>query len=527
MQSATLPTLLRGRARIITLAALLLGTLSVVLAVITVSAQSGGNGPVTHIGVGEPETVGPVTNLTATAADGEVRLTWTPAQNAQAHFVVYLPAADANAGNYADTQMVAVSGGSDTVIAGLPNGTAYIFNAIGMRWNWVNYGAVWGSWDSWVNATPAAAPTATPAPADTPTLTSTPTLAPPAPGGGVVIDTPTATPTVTPAPAPTATPAPTPTATPVPAPTATATPTPTATPAPAPTPTAAPTPTPTATRDTGSVAGDRAALVALYKATDGANWKSNGKWLSDAPLGKWRGVTTDRSGRVTGLRLGDNRLTGVIPAELGNLSNLEELYLSHNRLTGAIPAELGNLSNLAVLELLNNRLTGAIPAELGNLSSLQHLNLNRSGLTGAIPAELGNLSNLQQLYIGHNPSLTGKIPAELGSLSNLTHLWLHDNQLTGAIPAELGSLANLTHLGIHDNQLTGAIPAELGNLSNLRRLVLHENRLTGAIPAELGNLSNLERLALSGSNRLTGCIPAGLLDVQDNDLGRLGLPKCS
>ena len=168
MQSATLPTLRRGRARIIVLAALLLCTISVALAVITVSAQSGGNGPVTHTGVGEPETVGPVSNLTATAADGEVRLAWTPAQNAQVHFVVYLPAADARAGNYADTQMVAVSGGSNTVIAGLSNGTAYIFNAIGMRWNWVNYGAVWGSWDRWANATPAAAPTATPAPATRP-----------------------------------------------------------------------------------------------------------------------------------------------------------------------------------------------------------------------------------------------------------------------------------------------------------------------------------------------------------------------
>ena len=37
---------------------------------------------------------------------------------------------------------------------------------------------------------------------------------------------------------------------------------------------------------------DRAALVALYEATDGPNWVSNEGWLTDAPLGEWYGVDT-------------------------------------------------------------------------------------------------------------------------------------------------------------------------------------------------------------------------------------------
>ena len=40
-------------------------------------------------------------------------------------------------------------------------------------------------------------------------------------------------------------------------------------------------------------ADDRAALVALYSATDGASWKNSANWLSDAPLDEWYGVTTD------------------------------------------------------------------------------------------------------------------------------------------------------------------------------------------------------------------------------------------
>ena len=47
---------------------------------------------------------------------------------------------------------------------------------------------------------------------------------------------------------------------------------------------------------------DRAALVALYEATDGPNWVDNGNWLTDAPLGEWYGVDTGcfRAGRAVG-----------------------------------------------------------------------------------------------------------------------------------------------------------------------------------------------------------------------------------
>ena len=64
------------------------------------------------------------------------------------------------------------------------------------------------------------------------------------------------------------------------------------------------------------------------------------------------------------LSLDDNQLTGEIPEELGNLSNLGDLYLSTNQLTGEIPEELGDLSNLQVLRLSGNSLTGCIPVGL-------------------------------------------------------------------------------------------------------------------------------------------------------------------
>ena len=139
----------------------------------------------------------------------------------------------------------------------------------------------------------------------------------------------------------------------------------------------------------GSAETDREALVALYNATDGENWRDSDNWLSDAPLGEWAGVNTDDDGRVTVLNLEGNGLSGEIPPELGSLSNLSWLMLNGNGLSGEIPAELGSLSNLNVLRLDNNHLSGEIPAELGNLSNLEHLGLSSfNDLSGCVPSSL-------------------------------------------------------------------------------------------------------------------------------------------
>ena len=91
-----------------------------------------------------------------------------------------------------------------------------------------------------------------------------------------------------------------------------------------------------------SVATDREALVALYNATDGDNWRENANWLTGAPLEDWYGVKTDSDGRVVELSLWLNKLEGELPSELGNLAALERLNLPLNTLSGDIPSELGS-----------------------------------------------------------------------------------------------------------------------------------------------------------------------------------------
>ncbi len=288
---------------------------------------------------------------------------------------------------------------------------------------------------------------------------------------------------------------------------------------------------------------DSLALVALYNATDGANWTNT--WDLNQPMDTWYGVALNGNGCVTCIDLDGgnnpcthfdghdgNNLSGNLPAEIGDLNSLNFLDLGFNNLSGTIPTELGNLTGLTFLDLGANEFSGSIPVEIGNLINLTQLNLFGNELSGTIPNEIGNLFTLEELNLSYNElngtiptgfvnlvqlteltlrenQLNGSIPVELGSLTNLVILDLGDNQFSGNIPIELGNLISLTYLSIYGSQLSGNIPIELGNLSNLKSLHLSRNQLTGTIPTELGNLIQLEDLNLL-NNLLTGAIPVEL-----------------
>ena len=246
------------------------------------------------------------------------------------------------------------------------------------------------------------------------------------------------------------------------------------------------------TTDPGPGTTDRAALVALYNATDGGNWANNFGWLSDAPLEEWYGVTTDSDGRVTSIDLRENSLTGQIPGSLGELESLRNLYLSN---ADGICGDGCEPSSPTA-----NRLPGPIPSELSNLASLTDLRLAFLQLSGPVPTWMGDLTNLQIVD-------------------------LVANELSGNIPEQLGNLSKLTSLALGHNQLTGTMPDSIGNLTGLQSLTLHDNRLTGSIPSSYGDLSDLEVVFLFSGNDLTGCIPAGLREVPRNDFfGQL--PYC-
>ncbi len=285
---------------------------------------------------------------------------------------------------------------------------------------------------------------------------------------------------------------------------------------------------------------ERNALLALFNQTDGPNWwyqdwkNPDGTFKAAGTESTWYGITIENE-HVVEIDLAYNDLTGPIPPELANLTQLRELALYWNYLSGTIPTELGSLTLLEYLDLDENELTGTIPTELGNLANLNELWLDDNDLTGGIPPELGNLSKLEYLFLYWCPlggtipaelgnlsllrcleaddcQLTGTIPPELGDLSELYVLYLDDNNLTGSIPTELGNLDGMLLLSLSGNQLSGGIPAELGNMTSLYYLSLYKSGISGPIPTELSNAANLRYLYLH-RNRLTGSIPTSLANL--------------
>jgi hypothetical protein len=219
---------------------------------------------------------------------------------------------------------------------------------------------------------------------------------------------------------------------------------------------------------------ERAALIAFYNTTGGDDWTNADGWKTP-PLdsdgfampgseGDWFGVTVIGD-HVTRLALMFNNLTGHMPPELGDLSELERLELPSNyTLGGIIPPELGKLSKLISLNATVNRLTGPMPPELGNLTNLVSISLYANYLEGPIPPELGNLTKLESIMMGWN-LLTGGIPSSFGNLTRLEWLDFYANKLDGSIPPEVGNLTNLKYLGLYWNAMRGEIPTTLVNLT--------------------------------------------------------------
>jgi internalin A len=237
---------------------------------------------------------------------------------------------------------------------------------------------------------------------------------------------------------------------------------------------------------------------------------------------------------ATSLDLSSLGLT-ELPPEIGNLTNLQHLFLNFNQLM-SLPSEIGNLSNLQSLNLENNKLTSLSP-EIGNLSNLYALFLEENQLQ-SLPPEIGNLSSLQSFHL--NGNALSDLPREMDKLSNLQALWVSNNQLSD-LPDTFVDLQALCILDISHNQFR-ALPIVLGQLHNLQdncsgyqniRTNLVEGNPLISPPAEViaqGTLAildyleneawwHLQRLIVGGASSL-GLVAAFILGMRWRHRGK-------
>ena len=256
---------------------------------------------------------------------------------------------------------------------------------------------------------------------------------------------------------------------------------------------------------------DRAALVALYNATDGPNWVNNENWLTDAPLREWYGVSTDASRRVVRVDLagswdGEARvyvphgLSGRIPAELGSLANLTWLNLGNNALTGRIPAELGSLANLTGLDLWGNQLTGPIPQSFLQLDRLFGFQVGRNESL-CVPGSSAFVAWLRGIEDRDDDSETVFCnAADVAALQSLFEAtggtawtesagWLGNGAVEEWYGITADSLGRVTELDLTRNGLAGQLSSSLGDLVQMTVLRIGSNALTGGLPQSLARVS--------------------------------------
>lgn len=276
---------------------------------------------------------------------------------------------------------------------------------------------------------------------------------------------------------------------------------------------------------------DKEILTRIYEAMNGPVWEDSQKenWLTDKPIGEWKGVETNDEGRVISLEVLGQDVNGLIPAEIGGLTELERLIVYSNvkNTQNIIPAEIGKLTklkhlnisafsdlkqglpefpdfstlvNLEKLSLIG--LGGAIPEYIAQLSKLHFLDI--TGFEGEIPESIGQLSNLEKLYIVTSSQPVGEVPESIRKLTKLVHLRIdYKSGVSGKIeqpnakfPEWIWELTNLEFL--HLNSISnngGHLPGEkVAKMNRLKDLVIINCGVTGAIPAELFAIEKLNTL---------------------------------
>ena len=190
-----------------------------------------------------------------------------------------------------------------------------------------------------------------------------------------------------------------------------------------------------------------------------------------------------------------NDFIKTISSGLGELNRLRRLRIAGEKIA-SLPDEMGQMPSLAVLELKCEKLL-ALPDSFSNLKAMEEFSFNECNLS-AIPDFICNWVELNSLTINMSNTFQGpytelkSMPKNIGNLKKLVYLFLDWTSFT-KISDSLGSCP-LEHLELTGDYKT--IPQTFGNLSKLENLKLRSTKAIN-LPDSFGELSALKKLDIS------------------------------
>ena len=301
---------------------------------------------------------------------------------------------------------------------------------------------------------------------------------------------------------------------------------------------------------------DYYALYEIWKALGGENWRYTGQdytagcnWDFNKDPDLWGdqpGVSLHSNGRVAAISLSGFGFYGHMPAAIGQLTQLVELYLgSHNdsNLSSYDPLlqdGIGNASRMERSRLYLKNLHPATPAtepiaralaengitipatEIYQTKSekdvldpatgrayIKPMDMNHGVVTNgllSLPAEIGNLTKLEQLFIAN--SKIGSLPAEMENLVSCTDIEIYNCPQMTKFPEVLAKMPSLILLNLANNAQWSAAEALKGikalaqgsAAEKIQMLYFNSNNLE-VIPKEIKKMKKLGLLDFS-SNRI-------------------------
>ncbi|CAE7709615.1 MIK2, partial [Symbiodinium sp. CCMP2456] len=256
-----------------------------------------------------------------------------------------------------------------------------------------------------------------------------------------------------------------------------------------------------------------AALSDFFSAAGGVagTWKNASGWLQGPPCqpGKmessWHGVAC-KDCQVVAIFVGLNRLTGHISNSLNNLTRLWDLDLYQNELTGPLPQQppQGSGGEGVHVNLGENRLSGPLPAAWAQSPELVTLRIYNNSFSGPIPSDWRQSKRLEYLDLRSN-SFVGGLPILLPP--SIRNLYLQDNSFHGRLPDQWAPLP-LRNILLGNNRITGPLRSSWGEMPSLEAFAAQGNQLVGDVTDVLEKYRNLTqlRVLLLHNNQLSGCI---------------------
>ena len=220
--------------------------------------------------------------------------------------------------------------------------------------------------------------------------------------------------------------------------------------------------------------------------------------------------------------LSSKGITSLSSDDFDSLSNLQTLYLNKNDLSNLPEDIFAGLSNLRTLYLNKNDLSSLPEDIFAGLSNLRTLYLNKNDLTSLPEDIFAGLSNLRALYLNKN-NLSSLPQNIFTGLSDLDKLSLDKNDLSSLPENIFTGLSDLRVLYLNKNNLNSLPEDIFDGLSDLDTLSLNKNNLSSLPEDIFDGLSDLDTLSLNG-NSLT-CLPRSLslsVMVSSADLPRCG-----